>query len=48
MNNLEITIKLDPMNDGIKSMPKEIVSYDRHAVVIATNGDYKILNQDEF
>ncbi len=48
MNNLEITIKLDPMNDGIKSMPKEIVSHDRHAVVIATNGDYRVLNQDEF
>lgn len=43
---LDIKIELDPINDGIAENENKIVRKDEGGLVIATNGDYRILDVD--
>ena len=38
MKTIEISIRLDPVEDGIRRMPKEEKTEGKQALVIGTNG----------
>ncbi len=44
---LDINIALDPMNDGAAFLTKKIIRKDEGSLVIATNGESKILDCDD-
>lgn len=48
--NLTIRIELDPVNDGVinaGAAKTEVCREDRHALVIATNGEMKLISHGE-
>ncbi len=47
MKNIDITIQLDPVNDGVSSIPANIKMKGRGALVIGTNGNYRFIDEDE-
>ena len=47
MNNLETTIKLDPVNDGFKQAPDFGNVKDREGIIIGTNGKHRVIGDDE-
>ena len=47
MKTIEVTIKLDPINDGAVIHPDKIRKKEEGALVIGTNGDSKIISEDE-
>ena len=46
METLDIKIKLDPVTDGVNFLPEEEPGMTG-AMVIGTNGDYRIIDEDE-
>ena len=44
---LDINIALDPVNDGAAFLTKKIIRKDEGSLVIATNGESKILDCDD-
>ena len=47
MKTIEVTIKLDPVNDGAEINPTKIRKKEEGALVIATNGESRIISEDE-
>lgn len=47
MQTVEISIRLDPTSDGINWIPKKIKMEGKHALVIGTNGKFRIVEEDE-
>ena len=47
MDTVNIQIALDPINDGASFIPKETEVKNEGALIIATNGDHKIINEIE-
>lgn len=47
MKNIDITIQLDPVNDGVSSIPANVKMKGRGALVIGTNGNYRFIDEDE-
>ncbi|MBR4579740.1 MAG: hypothetical protein IKO32_00720 [Lachnospiraceae bacterium] len=47
MKTIEVNIKLDPINDGAIINPNRIVRKVEGALVLATNGESKIISEDE-
>lgn len=47
MDNLEIVIKLDPVNDGFKKMPDFGKLKDKAAIIIGTNGKSRTIGDSE-
>lgn len=47
MQTVEISIQLDPSVDGINWTPKKIKLEGKHALVIGTNGQFRIIDEDE-
>lgn len=47
MKTIDITIKLDPINDGAVIHPDKIRKKEEGALVIGTNGESKIISEDE-
>ena len=47
MKNIEISIQLDPVNDGVNSFPTDVRMKGRGALVIGTNGNYRFIAEDE-
>ena len=47
MQTVEISIRLDPLTDGINWIPKKIKMEGKHALVIGTNGKFRIVEEDE-
>ena len=47
MKTIEISIRLDPVEDGIRRMPKEENMEGKQALVIGTNGKYRVIGEDE-
>ena len=47
MQDLEIIIKLDPINDGIKDFFNVGKIEDRRGLLISTTGKYKTIDGDE-
>lgn len=47
MKNIDITIQLDPVNDGVSSIPANVKMKGRGAIVIGTNGNYRFIDEDE-
>jgi len=47
MKNIDITIQLDPVNDGVSSIPTNVKMKGRGALVIGTNGNYRFIDEDE-
>ena len=47
MKTIEISIRLDPVEDGIRRMPKEEKMEGKHALVIGTNGKYRVIEEEE-
>ena len=47
MQTIEISIQLDPSVDGINWMPERVKIEGKHAFVIGTNGNYRIIDEDE-
>ena len=47
MDNLEIVIKLDPVNDGFKKMPDFGKLKDKAAIIIGTNGKSRTIGDTE-
>ena len=47
MDTVHIQIALDPINDGASFIPKETEVKNEGALIIATNGDHKIINEIE-
>ena len=45
MDTVNIQIALDPINDGASFIPKETEVKNEGALIIATNGDHKIINE---
>ena len=41
MKKVEISINLDPVNDGVRITEEAKKDHDAHGLVIATNGDYE-------
>ena len=47
MKTIDITIKLDPINDGAVIHPDKIRKKEEGALVIGTNGESRIISEDE-
>lgn len=47
MENIEITIQLDPISDGVSDCPDNVKMKGRGALVIGTNGNYKFIDESE-
>ncbi len=47
MNSIKVNINLDPIHDGAIINPNRIVKKVEGALVIATNGESKIISEDE-
>ncbi len=47
MDTIEINISLDPINDGASFIPKETEVKNEGALIIGTNGDSKIIGEDD-
>ena len=47
MKTIEISIRLDPVEDEIRRMPKEENTEGKQALVIGTNGKYRVIGEDE-
>ena len=47
MQNIEITIQLDPVEDGANWIPKGMKIKGGGALIIGTNGDYRIAEENE-
>ena len=47
MQTIEVNIRLDPFEDGISWMPKNVKMEGKHALVIGTNGKYRVIDEDE-
>jgi len=47
LDNLEIVIKLDPVNDGFKKMPDFGNVKDNAALIVGTNGKHRVAGDDE-
>ena len=47
MQNIEITIQLDPVEDGANWIPKGMKIKGSGALIIGTNGDYRIAEENE-
>jgi len=47
MNRIEIEIQLNPLKDGINKIPGRLMRGDRGALVIGTNGRYRIADEEE-
>lgn len=47
MNNIEISIQLDPVEDGASFIPDKIKRKDKGALIIGTNGEYRIAEEAE-
>ena len=47
MNAIEVTIKLDPVNDGAVIHPTKLKKKQEGALIIGTNGESKIISEDE-
>jgi len=47
MNNIEICIQLDPVKDGASWIPKDVRIKGDGALIIGTNGEYRIAKEDE-
>ena len=44
MKTIEVTIKLDPVNDGVEINPTTLTKKEEGALIIATNGESKIIS----
>lgn len=47
MQTIEISIQLDPTMDGISWVPKKVKLEGKHALIIGTNGKYRVIEEDE-
>lgn len=47
MQNIEINIQLDPVEDGISWTPKKVKQEGKHALVIGTNGRWRVIDEEE-
>jgi len=47
MEKIEINIKLDPIRDGMNIIPDKISRNDRYALIIGTNGNFRVVDEDE-
>ena len=47
MKNIEINIQLDPVEDGISWTPKKVKQEGKYALVIGTNGKYRLIDENE-
>ena len=47
MQNIDITIQLDPVEDGANWIPKGMKIKGGGALIIGTNGDYRIAEENE-
>ena len=47
MKNIEINIQLDPVEDGISWTPKKVKQECKYALVIGTNGKYRLIDENE-
>ena len=47
MKNIEINIQLDPVEDGISWIPKKVKQEGKYALVIGTNGKYRLIDENE-
>lgn len=47
METIEINIQLDPVRDGTSFVPAKVKRKDKKALVIGTNGQYRIVEEDE-
>ena len=47
MQNIEINIQLDPVEDGISWTPKKVKQEGKYALVIGTNGKYRLIDENE-
>mgnify|MGYP003292010592 CR=1 FL=1 len=47
MQNIEINIQLDPVEDGISWTPKKVKQEGKYALVIGTNGKYRLIDESE-
>ena len=47
MEQIQISIQLDPIRDGTNFKPKSVSRKDRCALVIGTDGSFRIASEDE-
>lgn len=47
MEKIQINIQLDPVRDGTNFIPDKISRKDRFALIIGTNGKYRVVDEDE-
>ena len=47
MKTIEVSIKLDPVNDGVEINPTTLTKKEEGALIIATNGERKKAGIDE-
>ncbi len=47
MQTVEINIQLDPLVDGINQVPSKIKLEGKSALVIGTNGKYRVVEEEE-
>ena len=47
MKAIDINIQLDPVEDGASFIPDEVRRKDKGALIIGTNGEYRIAGEEE-
>jgi hypothetical protein len=47
MKQIEINIQLDPVTDGPNFLPEKVTNESKKALVIGTNGEYRLIDEDE-
>ena len=47
MKQIEINIQLDPVTDGPNFLPEKVTNKSKKALVIGTNGEYRLIDEDE-
>ena len=47
MKQIEINIQLDPVTDGPNFLPEKVTNESKKALVIGTNGEYRLIGEEE-
>lgn len=47
MNTIKINIQLDPVKDGVGIIPGRVIRQCKKALIIGTNGEYRLADEEE-
>ena len=47
MREIEISIQLNPVEDGTSFIPDRVIRKDKGALIIGTNGEFRVAEEEE-